>query len=243
MSIEIIIPAYREADNLKKIIKKLNQNIQGTSITIVDDTPEKDMSKILEHFSNVNYIYRGEKLGRGSAVLVGMRESLKKKSSKIFIEMDSDFSHDPDELENNINFFKKKSNCDLLISSRYLKDSKIIKWSIQRFIFSYFANKLAKFLLKVPVSDYTNGYRIYSKRAAMHIVNNCGKIGEGFIILSECLVELYYNKFVISEVPTIFRNRVRGLSSVNLNEIINSFFGLIKIYKLKKKLVKKFSLN
>ena len=242
MSIEIIIPAYREADNLKKIIIKINQNIKGALITIIDDTPEQDMSKILKNFSNVNYIYRGKKLGRGSAVLVGMRESLKKKSSKIFIEMDSDFSHDPDELENNINFFKK-SNCDLLISSRYLKDSKIIKWSIQRLIFSYIANKLAKFLLEVPVSDYTNGYRIYSKRAAMHIVNNCGKIGEGFIILSEFLVELYYNKFIVSEKPTIFRNRVRGVSSVNLNEIINSFFGLIKIYKVKKKLIKKFRSN
>jgi len=242
MSIEIIIPAYREADNLKKIIIKINQNIQGALITIVDDTPGKDMGKILENFSNVNYIYRGKKLGRGSAVLVGMKESLKNKSSKIFIEMDSDFSHDPDELENNINFFKK-NNCDLLISSRYLKDSKIIKWSIQRLIFSYFANKLAKFLLEVPVSDYTNGYRIYSKRAAMHVVNNCGKIGEGFIILSEFLVELYYNKFIISEIPTIFRNRVRGESSVNLNEIINSIFGLFKIYKIKKKLIKKFSSN
>ena len=77
----------------------------------------------------------------------------------------------------------------------------------------------------------------------MHIVNNCGKIGEGFIILSEFLVELYYNKFIVSEKPTIFRNRVRGVSSVNLNEIINSFFGLIKIYKVKKKLIKKFSSN
>ena len=31
------------------------------------------MSKILKNFSNVNYIYRGKKLGRGSAVLVGMK--------------------------------------------------------------------------------------------------------------------------------------------------------------------------
>ena len=242
MSIEIIIPAYREADNIEKIIIKINQNIQDALITIVDDTPGKDMGKLLKNFSNVNYIYRGKKLGRGSAVLVGMKEFLKNKSSKIFIEMDSDFSHDPDELENNINFFKK-DNCDLLISSRYLKDSKIIKWSIQRVIFSYSANKLAKFLLEVPISDYTNGYRIYSKRAAMHLVNNCGKIGDGFIILSEILVELYYNKFIISEIPTIFRNRVRGESSVNLNEIINSIFGLFKIYKIKKKLIKKFSSN
>ena len=51
MSIEIIIPAYREADNLKKIIIKINQNIKDALITIIDDTPDQDMSKILKNFS------------------------------------------------------------------------------------------------------------------------------------------------------------------------------------------------
>ena len=37
----------------------------------------------------------------------------------------------------------------------------------------------------MPISDYTNGYRIYSKSAVDHISKNCGKIGDGFIILSE----------------------------------------------------------
>jgi dolichol-phosphate mannosyltransferase len=49
--------------------------------------------------------------------------------------MDADFSHDPKELINNIKFFKKKK-LDLLIASRYLKNSKIINWSISRRIFS-----------------------------------------------------------------------------------------------------------
>ena len=121
----------------------------------------------------------------------------------------------------------------MLISRRYLNDSRIINWSIQRKIFSFLSNKLTRFLLKVPITDYTNGYRIYSKEAVRHITRNCGKIGDGFIILSEILVELYYNNFKILETSTIFRNRVRGESSVNLKEIIDSFFGLIKIFKLK----------
>jgi hypothetical protein len=128
----------------------------------------------------------------------------------------------------------------LLISSRYLSESSIINWSIQRKVFSYLANKLTKFLLKVPVSDYTNGYRIYSHQAADHIVRNCGRIGDGFIILSEILVELYYNDFKIHETHSKFVNRVRGESSVNLKEIINSLIGLFKIYKLKKKIKQSF---
>ena len=94
--------------------------------------------------------------------------------------MDADYSHDPLELKKNL-VLHKENNYDLLISSRYLKKSKIINWPISRRIFSFLANKLARFLLGVPISDYTNGYRFYSKNAVKHITHNCGKIGDGFI--------------------------------------------------------------
>ena len=119
-----------------------------------------------------------------------------------------------------------------------MNDSKILNWSYKRKIFSFLSNKLAKFLLKVPITDYTNGYRVYSSKAVKHVTENCGKIGDGFIILSEILVELYYNKFNLLETATVFKNRIRGESSVNFKEIIHSLFGLFRIYKLKKKLEK-----
>ena len=100
--------------------------------------------------------------------------------------------------------------------------------------FSKISNLLAKFLLKIPVSDYTNGFRIYSSKATNIIIRKCGNIGDGFIILSEILMELYLMKLNIGETSTIFVNRKRGESSVNLNLIYKSFMGLIKIY-LKKK--------
>ena len=71
------------------------------------------------------------------------------------------------------------------------------------------------------------------------MVSNCGKIGDGFIILSEILVELYFNNYQVKEVPSVFRNRIRGESSVNLSLIWESFIGLFKIYKKKKEIIKK----
>ena len=101
------------------------------------------------------------------------------------------------------------------------------------------ANLLAKFVLKIPITDYTNGFRIYSKNSIKHIVTNCGEIGDGFIILSEILIELYFNNFKVSEIHSHFNNRTRGESSVNLRLILDSFFGLLKIYKKKKKIINK----
>ena len=154
--------------------------------------------------------------------------------------MDADFSHDPAELKRNINFFFNNS-LDLLIGSRYLKRSKIINWSLSRRIFSSLANFLARNLLQIPITDFTNGFRIYSRRSAQKIVNDCGKIGDGFIVLSEILVVLYLNNFKINEIHSKFVNRVRGESSVGFKLILQSFVGLIKIYLKKRKL--EYSLN
>tara|TARA_E500000331_G_scaffold345105_1_gene382204 strand:+ start:41 stop:757 length:717 start_codon:yes stop_codon:yes gene_type:complete len=238
MNISIVIPTFKEKENIKNLINLIKSEIEISKIIVVDDSPSEEIKNEISNFNDVKYIYRGKKLGRGSAIIEGLKFSQENFNSEIFIEMDADLSHDPKELKENLKLFKK-NNCDLLISSRYLKESKIINWSIQRKIFSFLANLLAKFLLKIPVTDYTNGYRIYSKSAVQHIRKNCGNIGDGFIILSEVLVELYYNNFKIHETSSKFVNRTRGESSVNLNEIIKSLLGLIKIYKLKNKIKQK----
>ena len=147
--------------------------------------------------------------------------------------MDADFSHNPTELKKNIKLFIDNKS-DLLIASRYLPKSKIFNWSFSRRIFSKLSNILAKIILKINVTDYTNGFRIYSKEATTLIVKKCGKIGDGFIVLSEILLILNINKFKIDEVSSVFVNRVRGESSVNLKLIVQSFLGLIKLFFIKR---------
>ncbi len=236
-SIGIIIPAYNERENILKLIKKIRKNL-NCIIIIVDDSADLNTQKILRKskIRNIKYYNRGKKSGRGSAVLFGFKKLLEiKKNTNCLIEMDADLSHSPSELKRNISFFYKNS-LDLLIGSRYLQGSKIKNWPLSRRILSKFSNKLARTLLNVPVNDYTNGYRFYSKSAARTIILKCNKTGGGFIILSEIILILWKKNFKISEIKSIFRNRVRGESSVNLKLIIESFFGLVKLYLLKKSL-------
>ena len=93
--------------------------------------------------------------------------------------------------------------------------------------------QLAKFLLRVKVSDYTMGYRIYSRQATNHVIKNCGKIGDGFIVLSEILLIIKLNALKIGEIDTIFVNRARGESSVNMKLIFLSLLGLLKLFIIK----------
>ena len=227
--IVILIPTYHEEENIFRLIKKLRSQKFNKDIIIIDDTPIPLSFKNLKLYKKkLTYIHRGKKSGRGSAIIDGLKIAIKKKYD-IFIEMDADFSHNPNELASKIKFFNKNS-LDMLISSRYMKKSKIVNWPLKRTILSKLSNLITRILLPVPITDYTNGYRLYSKRSVKVIVSQCGKIGDGFIILSEILLRIYYKKYKISEIKTIFVNRKRGESSVSLSLIIDSLLGLIKLY-------------
>ncbi len=230
--IGIIIPTYNEKDNIFKLTKTLIKLHPDCHIFIIDDTKEYNLRDYFKNKRKISYIYRVNKKGRGSAVIEGFKKAFINNKIKIFVEMDADFSHKPHELKKNLEKFKK-FDLDLLIASRYLKKSRIYNWSIQRRVFSYLANLLAKFLLNVGVSDYTNGYRIYSRKALKVIISKCGKIGDGFIVLSEFLLQLKLHNLKISDTPSIFINRKRGESSVNFKLILQSLFGLLKLYLIK----------
>ncbi len=233
--IAIIIPTFNEINNIEKLIRGIKKFFPKAIIFIVDDTNNQKIKYLLNSKKlKVNYFHRKNSSGRGSAVLYGLKKAIKKKFD-IYIEMDADYSHNPNELLRNIKYFKKK-NLDLLIGSRYLPESKIINWDLSRKLLSASANFLVKTLLNIEINDFTNGFRFYSERSAKKIVKKCGNIGGGFIILSEIIVVLNNNNHKIDEVPTIFLNRKRGKSSVTLKLIIESLFGLFKLVIIKNKL-------
>ena len=234
-NLAIVIPTLNEEENIEKLVKQIKKQLPKATILIVDDSKNKKIEKIIvKKKLKAKYFHRTNGFGRGSAVLYGLKKAIKLKKN-FFIEMDADFSHNPNELKRNINIFNRRK-LDLLIASRYLDKSKISNWSISRRILSELANFLAKILLQIPVKDYTNGFRIYSKKSVEIILSNCGKIGDGFIILSEILLYLYHFNCKIGETNTIFLNRTRGASSVNMKLVFQSFLGLLKLYKIKKKL-------
>jgi dolichol-phosphate mannosyltransferase len=235
-NIGIVIPSYNEHEGIVGLIQEIRRYVPQSQIVVVDDSKDERTVVALRPLLDrkTHLIRRTFKGGRGTAVIEGIRKQLELGCETI-LEMDADMSHPPSQLPELI---KKVSveKLDLLIASRYLPSSKIKNWPLSRRIFSKCSNWLAHFVLQVPVSDYTNGYRCYSKRASIIISEHCGRLGSGFIALSEILVTLYYRGLKTGEVPTIFTNRIRGESSLNANEIWNAARGLIRIYRLKAEL-------
>ena len=229
LKVGIVLPAFNEYENIFELLKQIELIFNNKLIIIIDDSTDDKIKEKISSKTNFLYVKRQSRLGRGSAVLHGLETLLKNQEINLFVEMDTDLSSHPNELPNNIKYFLN-NKLDLLVSSRYLEGSEIINWPLRRRLFSFLANKLAKFLLRVPVSDYTMGFRIYSRKAVNHFVRNCGKVSGGFIMLSEILVELYINNFQIRDIKTKMVNRTKGKSSVNLKLVLKSLFGLIKLY-------------
>tara|TARA_B110000971_G_scaffold152848_1_gene156066 strand:+ start:67 stop:792 length:726 start_codon:yes stop_codon:yes gene_type:complete len=233
--INIIIPTYNEDKNILSLIMKIKKYLPNAKICIVDDTKKNIIGTILKknNLHKIIYFHRKKK-GRGSAVIFGLKKLFNKNINQIFIEMDADFSHRPSELKKNIRLFKKK-NSDLLIASRYLRKSKILNWPVSRIILSKLSNILAKYILNVDISDFTNGFRIYSNNSINLIIKKCGRIGDGFIVLSEILMVIHTNNLRIDETHSVFINRIRGESSVNTKLIFQSLMGLLKLFLIKHK--------
>ncbi|MCL4416288.1 MAG: glycosyltransferase, partial [Actinobacteria bacterium] len=221
--IAVIIPSYNEEKNIKLLVKKITSNLRNAKIFIVDDSSFEEnqkLKKILRGRKNITLISRLRKLGRGTAVLRGLKEAVKDKSIKYFFEMDSDHAHDPYEMHRFIKKIKK-DDYDLVIGSRYIPGGKVINVSSIRIILSKLINVFLKLWLGVKVSDYTGGFRLYNRKVVNFLLVS-GLKSKGFITLSEILFKLYRNGYKIGEVPISVYIRVHGKSNVNTKELYES---------------------
>jgi len=226
----VIIPSYNESENLKVLVKKINDQYPHFKIFIIDDSGEVENLKIknsMSRYSNVILISRKKKSGRGSAIMKGFEQAYKIKNINYFIEMDSDLAHDPEEIKRFI-LKVEESSYDMIIGSRYLKGSKIKNITKNRTILSRVINFYLRFWLNINVSDFTSGFRLYSRQSVNYLLKT--KIeSKGFIALSEILYKLNKHKILIGEVPITWNYRIYGKSNVNFQELIISLFYVIKL--------------
>lgn len=227
--IAVVIPTYNEQENITRLVEKIYEILPKAIMIVVDDSPNDKtviaISKLTTKYPFLKVISRKRKQGRGSAVLEGFSCAKKHYNPDIFIEMDADFSHDPNELPSLIN---KSGAKTIVVGSRYIKGSKIINWPIKRRIASKISNLLVRITLGMPLHDNTNGYRCYPKGAISHLLSR-EYISGGYIVLSEAAYLLKKKGYKFTEVQSVFFNRRRGKSNANISEFLNAFVTLLKL--------------
>lgn len=244
MKVLVALPSFNEAQNIVPLVTKILELSEQNYVVVVDDNSPDNTLQILEDaisrmppkdHQRIHAIKRMKKNGRGGAVWEGINWGL---SSGIdftyFIEMDCDFSHSPDAINEGI--LKLSTGHDLVLGSRY-PDGKIINWPLRRRLFSYIANVLCRFLIDRKIHDYTNGFRFYNQKSARYLADYDMSFS-GYINLSETLCKLLKNNFSIASFPIIFINRELGASNTNFTEMFHSFLAIFRIayrYRFDKK--------
>ncbi|KKU14095.1 MAG: Glycosyl transferase, family 2 [Microgenomates group bacterium GW2011_GWC2_45_8] len=236
--VAIIIPIYNELDNILTLIDLLLMEVPGANIFIVDDNSPDGSALAIEKSFGKNkkvHLLKGvKKMGRGNAVFRGFFYAYQKCPSQVFVEMDADHSHEPQLVPHLVDLVTPDT---VVCASRYLKKSKITGWSRTRIIFSELSNFVIKNFLDSPLTDSTNGFRAYPKKA-IQVFQKYNLLTSNYLVLSETMALLTNHNFKFLEVPSHFPNRTIGKSNATPILAIKSLLDLVIIwwhYKLWKK--------
>lgn len=228
----VIIPTYNEKENVELIIRAVFSQKKAFDILIVDDSSPDGTSEIVEklilEFPNRLFLeIRKEKTGLGAAYIHGFKWALEKPYEYI-IEMDADFSHNPNDL---IRLYDEcdKNDTDVAVGSRYLDgDINVVNWDIKRILLSYLASQYVRLITRIPVKDTTAGFVCYKRNVLETIhLDKIQFVGYAFQI--ELKYKAWKRNFKVNEVSIIFTDRIRGKSKMNGSIISEAIFGVLKM--------------
>ena len=227
----VIIPTYNEKENIEAIIRATFSQEKAFHVLVVDDNSPDGTAKIVENlqneFPNQLFIEKREgKNGLGTAYIHGFKWGIAKKYDYI-IEMDADFSHNPNDL---IRLYNECAieGADVAIGSRYSVGVNVVNWPMSRVLLSYFASKYVRFITRMPIHDTTAGFVCYKRKVLETIkLDKVKFVGYAFQI--EMKYKAWKHQFNIKEVSVIFTDRVLGKSKLSKGIIKEAVFGVIKM--------------
>lgn len=225
----IIIPTYKEKENIEKIIKAIFALEGEYHILIIEDNSPDGTADIVKNLQKTYpeklfMIERKGKLGLGTAYLTGFKWAVERKYDYIF-EMDADFSHNPLDVPR-LYEACSKDGADLAIGSRYCDGISVINWPIGRVIMSYYASVYVRKVLGMKIYDTTAGFKCYKRKVLETIDLDKVKMkGYGFQI--EMKYSTFKLGFKIKEVPVIFVDRKEGTSKMSSSIFGEAFWGVI----------------
>ncbi|HEX7492598.1 MAG TPA: polyprenol monophosphomannose synthase [Bacteroidales bacterium] len=226
----VIIPTYKERENIEDIVKKIfSQKISFDILVIDDNSPDGTASIIKElqkSLPNLFLIERQGKLGLGTAYIAGFKWALEKGYDYIY-EMDADFSHDPHDLEK-LYIACSENGADLAIGSRYISGVNVVNWPLSRVLMSYVASIYVRIITGMKIMDTTAGFKCYKREVLRNInLDKIKSVGYGFQI--EMKFKTWILGYKIVEVPIIFTDRKLGASKMSGGIFNEALWGVLRM--------------
>lgn len=228
----VVIPAYRERDNIAPLLAALDSALQGEdweTIVVVDDAADGTEDVVRERAQQdrrVRCIHRIGRRGLASACIEGMLAS----SAPYIAVMDADLQHDESLLRALVEALKS-GDADVAVASRYMEGASTGELKASRVRISRLASSLGRLLCR-DLTDPMSGFFVLRRSFLERVVRRL--YGRGFKILLD-LVAAERGRLRVTELPYRMRSRVRGESKLGAR-VVAEFFLLI-LYHLSGRLV------
>jgi len=227
----VIIPTYNEKENIEKIVRYVFNLPGDFNILVIEDgSPDGTatiVKRLMTEFPEKLFMEeRTGKLGLGTAYIHGFKWALKRDYDYI-IEMDADFSHNPDDLSRLVAACEK--GADVAIGSRYVDNViRVVNWPMSRVMMSYFASKYVKIVTGLKFTDTTAGFVCYHRKVLDTIWLDKVKF-KGYAFQIEMKLTAHKLGFKVVEVPIIFTDRKEGTSKMSSGIFKEAILGVIKL--------------
>ena len=228
----VILPTYEERDTVEWVLARLLALPERVDILVVDDSSPDGTGELVQAVAasepRVRLLQRPKKAGLGSAYLDGFRVGLEE-GYDLLVEMDSDLSHQPEELPELLRATAAKH--DLTVGSRYMAGGSVTDWSRSRLGLSRAGNAYARFMLGLPIRDVTSGFRVYRRDVLRQLVSRpLHSDGYGFQI--ELVLRAWDAGYAVGEAPITFREREHGHSKIS-KTIVAEALWLVTVWGVK----------
>jgi dolichol-phosphate mannosyltransferase len=209
--VSLVVPTYNERDNIVPLLEAIRAAMAGRDLEVWivdDDSPDRTWelaSDYARSHPEVQVIRRTSKRGLSGAVIEGLHRA----RGEFLAVMDADLSHDPALLPRLVD--AAGGGADIAVGSRRVPGGGADNWSWHRRKASDLATALARWWLRVPLSDPMSGYFVL-RRAVFEGVRDHLQ-PRGYKILLEIVCRAGAVKII--ELPYVFRERRQGVSKVS----------------------------
>lgn len=214
--VSVVLPTYKEAKNLpiqiSRIIEKFDTILE--ELIVVDDNSQDGTEEIMGRLSSldkrIKLITRINERGIGTAIARGYSEA----KGDILFSIDADLSMDLNDVPKMLQ--KLDEGFDICVGSRYIKEGQNRKEALLAKLASIIGNIIFKQVFKLPIRDVSMNFRVL-KRSIWEDIKTTESSN---VMLLEMLVNAKNKGYKITEIPTIFKERIHGESKTDIWKLI-----------------------
>lgn len=227
----VVTATYNECGSIGELVDRvLGVDAELQMLVVDDDSPDGTGGLVLDLARaqpRLHVLVRRGRRGLGSAIIEGFRAA-SARGFAVALNMDADFSHDPDDIPRLLAALEPLGArpAAVALGSRRVAGGRIVGWPLSRRVTSVLVNWYCRWLLRLPVSDSSTGFRAVQLGFFDRLP---GPFDKGFAVLEDMLIQVHGAGGKIVEVPITFTDRTVGKSKAGLRQRRDAALALLRM--------------